>query len=105
MLLQPLLATITRQLLLTTPTICSCRLIQFKRHLIPNLLRALFSYTGTDITVIRLLHFDRSGRLLSTDFSRKPISPYAILSHRWGDAKIVFQDLGANAPYTMLIML
>jgi hypothetical protein len=34
-----------------------------------------------------------SGRLISTDFSRKTIPPYAILSHTWGDDEFHFEDL------------
>jgi hypothetical protein len=46
---------------------------------------------------MRLLHFDRSERLVSTDFCGKPIPPYAILSHKWGDSEILFEDLGSEA--------
>ncbi|KAH8711841.1 heterokaryon incompatibility protein-domain-containing protein [Phaeosphaeriaceae sp. PMI808] len=42
---------------------------------------------------MRLLHLDHSGRLVSTNFQGKPIPPYAILSHRWGDSEIFFEDL------------
>jgi hypothetical protein len=42
---------------------------------------------------MRLLHFDRSETLTSTDFSQKTIPPYAILSHTWGDAEFLFEDL------------
>ncbi|KAF2808527.1 HET-domain-containing protein [Mytilinidion resinicola] len=42
---------------------------------------------------MRLLYFDGSGRLLSTNFSRKTIPPYAILSHTWGDDEFLFEDL------------
>ncbi|PSN64154.1 HET-domain-containing protein [Corynespora cassiicola Philippines] len=45
---------------------------------------------------MRLLHFDRSERLVSTDFSGKSIPPYAILSHRWGDSEVLFEDLGSD---------
>jgi tetratricopeptide (TPR) repeat protein len=45
---------------------------------------------------MRLLHFDRSVRLVSTDFSGKSIPPYAILSHRWGDSEVLFEDLGSD---------
>jgi tetratricopeptide (TPR) repeat protein len=45
---------------------------------------------------MRLLHFDHSERLVSTDFSGKSIPPYAILSHRWGDSEVLFEDLGSN---------
>ena len=42
---------------------------------------------------MRLLYIDSSGRLTSTDFSRKTIPPYAILSHTWGDDEFLFEDL------------
>ncbi|KAF1829888.1 HET-domain-containing protein [Decorospora gaudefroyi] len=42
---------------------------------------------------MRLLYFDSSRRLTSADFSRKPIPPYAILSHTWGDDEFLFEDL------------
>ncbi|KAF1952777.1 HET-domain-containing protein [Byssothecium circinans] len=42
---------------------------------------------------MRLLHFDGE-RLVSTDFRGKTIPPYAILSHRWGDSEVLFEDLG-----------
>jgi hypothetical protein len=42
---------------------------------------------------MRLLYFDSSGKLTSADFSRKPIPPYAILSHTWGDDEFLFEDL------------
>ncbi|KAH8727359.1 heterokaryon incompatibility protein-domain-containing protein [Phaeosphaeriaceae sp. PMI808] len=45
---------------------------------------------------MRLLHFDHSERLVSTDFIGKTIPPYAILSHRWGDSEILFEDLGSH---------
>ncbi|KAH7128792.1 kinesin light chain 3 [Dendryphion nanum] len=45
---------------------------------------------------MRLLHFDHSRRLVSTDFRGKTIPQYAILSHRWGDDEVLFQDLGSN---------
>jgi Cdc6-like AAA superfamily ATPase len=45
---------------------------------------------------MRLLHFDRSERLVSTNFSGKIIPPYAILSHRWGDEEVLFEDLGSD---------
>jgi hypothetical protein len=47
---------------------------------------------------MRLLHFDELGRLVSTDFRGKTIPPYAILSHRWGDSEILFEDI-ANEAY------
>ncbi|KAF1969506.1 kinesin light chain [Bimuria novae-zelandiae CBS 107.79] len=46
---------------------------------------------------MRLLHFNYSKRLISTDFSGKTIPPYAILSHRWGDSEVLFEDIGGNA--------
>ncbi|OAL54216.1 kinesin light chain [Pyrenochaeta sp. DS3sAY3a] len=46
---------------------------------------------------MRLLHLEQSGRLVSTDFHGKPIPPYAILSHRWGNSEILFEDLGSEA--------
>jgi len=42
---------------------------------------------------MRLLHFDSAERLTSTDFSRKTIPSYAILSHTWGDDEFLFEDL------------
>ncbi|KAF2731804.1 kinesin light chain [Polyplosphaeria fusca] len=42
---------------------------------------------------MRLLHFDGE-ILVSTDFRGKTIPRYAILSHRWGDSEILFEDLG-----------
>lgn len=42
---------------------------------------------------MRLLHFDSSERLTSTDFSGKTIPPYAILSHTWGGDEFLFEDL------------
>jgi hypothetical protein len=42
---------------------------------------------------MRLLHFDSSGQLTSTDFSQKTIQPYAILSHTWGEDEFIFDDL------------
>jgi tetratricopeptide (TPR) repeat protein len=46
---------------------------------------------------MRLLHFDDSGRLFLRDFRGKTIPPYAILSHRWGDSEILFEDVGSEA--------
>ncbi|KAF1955435.1 hypothetical protein CC80DRAFT_536031 [Byssothecium circinans] len=43
---------------------------------------------------MRLLHFNGE-RLVSTDFRGKTIPPYAILSHRWGDAEVLYEDLAA----------
>ena len=45
---------------------------------------------------MRLLHFDDSRRLVLTDFSGKAIPPYAILSHRWGDSEVLFEDIRSN---------
>jgi len=47
---------------------------------------------------MQLLHFDSSKRLVLTDFRGKTIPPYAILSHRWGDSEILFEDI-ATASY------
>lgn len=45
---------------------------------------------------MRLLHFDRSERLVSTNFVRKSIPRYAILSHRWGDSEVSLEDLRSD---------
>ncbi|KAF2676251.1 kinesin light chain [Lentithecium fluviatile CBS 122367] len=45
---------------------------------------------------MRLLCFDHSKRLVSTDFSGKSIPPYAILSHRWGDSEVLFEDIRSD---------
>ncbi|KAF7511136.1 hypothetical protein GJ744_005367 [Endocarpon pusillum] len=42
---------------------------------------------------MRLLHFGDTGRLTLEDFSGRIIPPYAILSHRWGDDEVIFEDL------------
>ncbi|KAH7122353.1 kinesin light chain 3, partial [Dendryphion nanum] len=42
---------------------------------------------------MRLLYFDSSGQLTSKNFERKAIPPYAILSHTWGEAEFLFEDL------------
>jgi hypothetical protein len=42
---------------------------------------------------MRLLCFDQLERLILTDFRGKTIPPYAILSHRWGDAEILLEDI------------
>jgi hypothetical protein len=42
---------------------------------------------------MRLLHFDSSGKLASTNFIGRVIPPYAILSHTWGDDEFLFEDL------------
>jgi putative hemolysin len=49
------------------------------------------------IATMRLLHFDQSGKLVLTDFRGKAIPLYAILSHTWGDAEVLFEDLGSGA--------
>jgi hypothetical protein len=41
---------------------------------------------------MRLLHFDTSGKLASSVFSRD-IPPYAVLSHTWGDDEFLYEDL------------
>jgi tetratricopeptide (TPR) repeat protein len=45
---------------------------------------------------MRLLHFDHFGRLASTDFYGKPAPPYAILSHRWEESEILFEDIASG---------
>ncbi|EUC30000.1 hypothetical protein COCCADRAFT_39688 [Bipolaris zeicola 26-R-13] len=45
---------------------------------------------------MRLLHFDQFGRLLLTDFHGKPVPPYAILSHRWEESEILFEDIASE---------
>ena len=47
----------------------------------------------TDTGAMRLLYFDSSKRLTSTDFSGKTVPPYAILSHTWEDEEFLFEDL------------
>jgi hypothetical protein len=42
---------------------------------------------------MRLLHFDSSKRLMTTDFTRKTIPLYAILSYTWGSDEFLFEDL------------
>ncbi|KAF2689001.1 kinesin light chain 3 [Lentithecium fluviatile CBS 122367] len=42
---------------------------------------------------MRLLYFDSSRQLSSKNFDHKAIPPYAILSHTWGEAEFVFEDL------------
>jgi hypothetical protein len=49
-------------------------------------------------SAMRLLHFDALGRLILTDFRGKPIPPYAILSHRWGNSEILIEDV-SNGNY------
>jgi hypothetical protein len=48
---------------------------------------------GTDIGAMRLLYFNSSKRLTSTDFSGKTVPPYAILSHTWDGDEFLFEDL------------
>jgi hypothetical protein len=45
---------------------------------------------------MRLLHFDALGRLVSTDFRGKTMPPYAILSHRWSDSEILYEDIASG---------
>jgi hypothetical protein len=45
---------------------------------------------------MRLLCFDQLERLVMTDFRDKTIPPYAILSHRWGDTEILYEDIGSG---------
>ena len=47
---------------------------------------------------MRLLHFDALGRPVLTDFRGKTLPPYAILSHRWSDSKILIEDI-SNGTY------
>ncbi|KAF2740962.1 HET-domain-containing protein, partial [Polyplosphaeria fusca] len=44
---------------------------------------------------MRLLHFNGE-RLVSTDYRGKTIPLYAILSHRWGDSEVLYEDLAAG---------
>ncbi|KAF2733273.1 HET-domain-containing protein, partial [Polyplosphaeria fusca] len=44
---------------------------------------------------MRLLHFD-GDKLVSTDFRGKTIPPHTILSHRWGDSEVLYEDLAAG---------
>lgn len=46
---------------------------------------------------MRLLHFNEAGKLVLTNFRRKIIPPYAILSHRWEGSEILFTDLDNEA--------
>jgi hypothetical protein len=48
---------------------------------------------GTDLGAMRLLYFNSSKRLASTDFSGKTVPPYAILSHTWDGDEFLFEDL------------
>jgi UDP-2,3-diacylglucosamine pyrophosphatase LpxH len=57
----------------------------------------------SDIVTMRLLHVDysesreRDLKLVLTDFSGKEIPDYAILSHRWGDEEVLFEDVRNNS--------
>jgi hypothetical protein len=42
---------------------------------------------------MRLLYFDSSKRLTSTDFSRKTVLLYTILSYTWEGDEFLFEDL------------
>jgi hypothetical protein len=42
---------------------------------------------------MRLLYFDDSKRLTSSDFTGEKLPPYAILSHTWGADEFLFEDL------------
>jgi tetratricopeptide (TPR) repeat protein len=42
---------------------------------------------------MRLLHVDELGEFILTDFRGKTIPPYAILSHRWGNSEVLFNDV------------
>jgi tetratricopeptide (TPR) repeat protein len=46
---------------------------------------------------MRLLHFDEVGKLVLTDYRGKTTPPYAILSHRWSDSEILFNDVQTEA--------
>jgi tetratricopeptide (TPR) repeat protein len=46
---------------------------------------------------MRLLCFNQLKQLVLTDFRNKTIPPYAILSHRWGDAEILLEDIRSGA--------
>jgi hypothetical protein len=48
---------------------------------------------ATLVDAMRLLHFDALGKLVMTTFHGKTIPPYAILSHRWSDSEIMFEDI------------
>jgi energy-coupling factor transporter ATP-binding protein EcfA2 len=45
---------------------------------------------------MRLLSLDSTGKLALTDFSGKTVPPYAILSHRWTEDEVLFQDVRNN---------
>ncbi|KAF2467971.1 HET-domain-containing protein, partial [Lindgomyces ingoldianus] len=47
---------------------------------------------------MQLLHFNDSGRLVLTDFAKRTIPPYAILSHRWwgDDLEVHYQEVLNN---------
>ena len=42
---------------------------------------------------MRLLHYNSEGKLISKNFTGKPVPPYAILSHTWGKDEFLFEDL------------
>jgi tetratricopeptide (TPR) repeat protein len=46
---------------------------------------------------MRLLHLDDSQNLTLTDFSGRTIPPYAILSHRWGEDEVLYEDVVNNS--------
>jgi tetratricopeptide (TPR) repeat protein len=48
---------------------------------------------------MRLLHFNDHGKLGSTIFTGQAVPPYAILSHRWGDSEVLFEDLDNDVIY------
>jgi hypothetical protein len=45
---------------------------------------------------VRLLCFNQRKQPVLTDFRGKIIPPYAILSHRWGNAEILLEDIGSG---------
>jgi tetratricopeptide (TPR) repeat protein len=49
-----------------------------------------------DSAAMRLLHLGDFGELLQTEFHGNNIPPYAILSHRWGNAEVLFEDIGGE---------
>ncbi len=49
---------------------------------------------------MRLLSFNDSGRLVLTDFTGRTVPPYAILSHRWGESEVAFEDLAVEGKET-----
>jgi hypothetical protein len=46
---------------------------------------------------MRLLHFNQLKKLVFADFRGKKVPPYAILSHRWGDAETLLEDIGSGS--------